>query len=148
VFAIFINDLPQHLKHCKHHLFADDLQIMLSFRPSEMAQVVKKIIQDLQNIERWAIENGLKLNAKKTKMIVIGTKNRVAAVKSREDEHPIQFMNKTLKYEKSVRNLGVIFDEVLKWTAHTNNIVKRVHFKLKHLSNFCNVLNENVKNTL
>jgi Reverse transcriptase (RNA-dependent DNA polymerase) len=108
MFSIFINDLPQ------HHLFADDLQILLSFRPSEMAQAVENINQDLKNIERWAIENGLKLNADKTKMIVIGTKNRVAAVKSREDEHPIQFMNKTLKYGNSVRNLGVIFDEELK----------------------------------
>jgi hypothetical protein len=36
----------------------------------------------------------------------------------------------------------------LTWTAHTNDIIKRVNFGLKHLSTFTCVLNEDVKKGL
>jgi hypothetical protein len=42
----------------------------------------------------------------------------------------------------------MILDERLTWTAHTNEIVERVNFRLKHLSTFRCVLNKDVKKGL
>jgi hypothetical protein len=42
----------------------------------------------------------------------------------------------------------MVLDERLTWTAHTNDIVKRVNFRLKHLSPFRYILNEDVKKGL
>jgi hypothetical protein len=104
----------------------------LSFKPSEAKKAVNKINADLQRSYEWACMNGLSMNVEKTKI----------------SDYPIKFIDKTLRFEENVRNLGAIIDENLTWTAHTNDIVKKVHFKLKHLSTFRNVLNEDVKKNL
>jgi hypothetical protein len=69
-------------------------------------------------------------------------------VKAYVDGNPIRFMGTSLKFQGSVRSLGMVLDEGLTWTAHTNDIVKRVNFRLKHLSTFRHVLKEGVKKKL
>jgi hypothetical protein len=39
-------------------------------------------------------------------------------------------------------------DENLTWTAHTNDVVEKVHFRLKRLATFRHVLKEDVKKNL
>jgi hypothetical protein len=72
-FSIFINDMPTCLKFCRHHMFADDCQIYLSFSPNEVAWAVQGINTELRSVELWAERNGLKLNAQKTQMICTKT---------------------------------------------------------------------------
>jgi retron-type reverse transcriptase len=50
LFSIFINDMPACLKFCRHHMFADDCQIYLSFSPNKMAGAVKCINSDLRSV--------------------------------------------------------------------------------------------------
>jgi hypothetical protein len=57
-------------------------------------------------------------------------------------------MGTYLEFQEIVRSLGMVLDERLTWTVHTNDIVKRVNFRLKHLSTFQYVLNEHVKKRL
>jgi hypothetical protein len=54
----------------------------------------------------------------------------------------------TLEFQESFMSLGMVLDEKLTWTAHTNNIVKSVNFRLKQLSIFRYVLNQDVKKGL
>jgi hypothetical protein len=39
----FFNALPVCLKFCRHHMFADDCQIYLSFSPNEVARAVEGV---------------------------------------------------------------------------------------------------------
>jgi hypothetical protein len=57
-------------------------------------------------------------------------------------------MGTSLKFQENVRSLRMVLDEKLTWTAHTNDIVKRVNFRVKHVSTFGYVLNEDVKKGL
>jgi hypothetical protein len=117
-------------------MFADDFQIYFSFSPNEVARAVESVNTDLRSVELWAEGNGLKLNAQKTQMICMGTSRGVRSVKAYVNSNPIQFMGTSLEFQESVRSLGMVLDEKLTWTAHTNEIVKRVNFRLKHLSTF------------
>jgi hypothetical protein len=69
-------------------------------------------------------------------------------VKVYVNSNPIQFMGTSLEFQENVKSLGMVLDERLTWTAHTNDIVKRVNFRLKHLSTFRYFLNEDVKKGL
>jgi len=60
LFIIFINDLPDHLKHTYTHLYAKDTAIYHS--ASTSAELKDKISADLLNIEIWCVANKLTLN--------------------------------------------------------------------------------------
>jgi hypothetical protein len=77
-------------------------------------------------------------------MICMGTNREIRSVKANVNSKPIQFMGTSLEFQEIVRILGMVLDERLTWTVHTNDIVKRVNFRLKHLSTFRYVLNEHV----
>jgi hypothetical protein len=61
----------------RHHMFADDYHIYLSFSPKEVARAVEGVNTDLRSAELWAERNGLKLNSQKTQMICMGTSRGV-----------------------------------------------------------------------
>jgi hypothetical protein len=60
-------------------------------------------------------------------------------------DNPIHSMGTYLEFQESVRSLVIVLDERLTWTAHMNDIVKRVNFRLKHLYTFRYFLNLDVK---
>ena len=73
--------------------------------------------------------NKLKLNRDKTEFIVIHDKHRPSP--------PIDnFMIANVKVNSvaSARNIGVIFDDVMKLEQHVNNVCKSAFFHIKNLS--------------
>ena len=70
IFPLYINDLPQSLRHMLHHLFADDVQLYYSSSEADLPDAEHKINEDISSICAWARENGLLLNASKTQAIV------------------------------------------------------------------------------
>jgi hypothetical protein len=75
-------------------------------------------------------------------------KRGVRSVKAYINSNPIQFMGTSLEFQNSLKSLGMVLDERLTWTTHTTDIVKRANFRLKHLSTFRCVLNEDVRKML
>jgi hypothetical protein len=69
----------------------------------------------------------------------MGSRRGVRCVKASVNSIPIQFMGTSLKFQ----SLGIVLDE-----RHTNDMLKKVNFRLKNLSTFRYVLNENVKKGL
>ena len=72
LFSIYINDISTTLRHCRHHLYADDLQIYIHFRPNAIKENIDRINLDLASISSWSRIFGLRLNAEKTQSIIIG----------------------------------------------------------------------------
>ncbi|KAJ4433243.1 hypothetical protein ANN_15502 [Periplaneta americana] len=69
LFMIYINDVTKMIKHCKYHMYADDLQIYLHFHPDETSDAVNKINEDLNSISLWSHKFGLRLNPEKSQAI-------------------------------------------------------------------------------
>ena len=57
------------------HMYADDTQLDLKFKPQEYNRAILKIEECLVEIRAWMSENLLKLNDSKTEFMVIGKTN-------------------------------------------------------------------------
>ncbi len=64
-FIIFMNELPECIKHCKFGLYADDTVLV---NASKKTNDIKDILQQhLTLVYKWLTLNQLHLNVKKTK---------------------------------------------------------------------------------
>ena len=73
LFGLFIRDLSTVLKHCECTQYADDTQIYLHAYSSDLDKAITLIKQDAQAVAAWALRNGLELNARKTKAMIVGS---------------------------------------------------------------------------
>jgi len=82
-----------------HHLYADDTQLFLSFRPPDFDSSVTHLQNALQHISSWMTANLLTLNSSKTEFLFIGLQQQLTKIH-----------NCSLNTTDSARNLGFIFD--------------------------------------
>jgi len=90
-----------------HHLYADDTQLSLSFRPPDFDSSVTHLQNDLQHLSSWMTANLLTLNSSKTEFLLIGLQQQL-----------IKIHNCSLNTTDSARNLSFIFDSHLQYHCH------------------------------
>jgi ribonuclease P/MRP protein subunit RPP40 len=147
LFTILAADFRNCLKNMKFHQYADDLQTYLSSKLDNMPNTVKCINEDMQNISQYSANNGLKLNYDKCKFMVIGSSRNIAKFNNL-DLPPITLDNHILDREKSLKNLGVIFDEQMSWVKHINKVVCKAYGSLRSLYRFKRFLSVTAKKSL
>lgn len=140
LFTMFINDLPTVLSHCNFHIYADDVQLYLSFPIGMVEDSVAKINDDLRSIMKWSAQNALTLNPEKTKIIPISKHQPCLSNFS-----PIELYSTHVEYVTQVRNLGIIFNSELTWNNHICAIVSKIYASLRGLSVSKAVLPTDVK---
>lgn len=128
LFSLYINDLPSKVKFSKCHLFADDVQLHASGIVSEIDDLISGVNLDLSVIHKWALENKLTLNPKKSQCIFIHRTNIHTSSLSSLYLGGEEVMRCT-----SVKNLGVHFDEKLSWSVHVSNVCSKVRSSLRRL---------------
>jgi hypothetical protein len=64
-----MNDIGSAIKECEYYLFADDA--LLSSWGTSVQYFTEKLNRDLKNLSNWLKFNKLKLNARKTKYIIM-----------------------------------------------------------------------------
>jgi len=74
LFSIYVNDLPSILSECEVYLYADNVQIYVSRPVTEIHACVRISNKMLSLVEKWATENSLGINPKKSKCLGIGKK--------------------------------------------------------------------------
>ena len=121
LFLIFINDLPQCLKHCKSILYADDTLLYYAGRTENDLQV--KINEDLNSLSQWLNNNLLTLNYEKTKFMVFANKKQSTKV-------DITIENKKVLQETSFNYLGVTLSSDLTWHNHIDNMIAKINQRL------------------
>lgn len=128
LFSLFINDLPCVLKFCKIHLFADDVQIYLCSNNVSITELARLINLDLQNIFQWSERNLLPLNPVKSHVMFF---NRS---RNNPDLLPLIVIdNQTIGYVDKISNLGIIFQNDLKWNSQINSMCSKIYIGLRHL---------------
>ena len=116
LFIIYINDLPQISNLAKHIYFADDANLIISTDTFEQLEVMVNEILTL--IIDWATNNGLKLNASKTKYMIFTNK--------KTDDIAIYMGGERLKQSDHEKFLGVIIDTKLNWAHHIRHLATKV----------------------
>lgn len=113
LFSMYINDLPPRLRYSSIHIYADDVQLYLSFAKPEIRQGFLKINEDLGIISNWAHANYLNINPKKSNCILISNRNHNIIT----EEH-ILIGEQHIQLVEKAKNLGITFNNSLTWTDH------------------------------
>ena len=124
MFLLYINDLPNDLKHTTAGLYADDTQIYAA--SDNYDELVNLLNSDLQNISKWLLHNKLQHHATKTKLMSIGSPYNI---RNKIGNKLVIFNNKPLVRFQSFKCLGVELDRLdkhISWGAHINSICKKV----------------------
>ena len=80
LFIIYINDVPSVVLHCKIQLYAYDTLLHVS--SSSISDIESMLSEDLKHIIEWLNNNFLYLNCSKSKVMLIGSHQRLALVDS------------------------------------------------------------------
>lgn len=126
IYLLPLGELIQQFSDISYHLYADDLQLYCSFKPSE-PQRLASLTNCLSKIKLWLSENSLQLNSTKTETLVVAPDTIVPLI----TQH---LGNLSSSVKKSLRNLGVIFDEGMSLERHMNQLVKNCNFHLRNIS--------------
>ena len=116
LFAIKINSISSIIPQQIHQsLFVDDVQI--AFSAHSMQQVISVLQPTINKLSKWADQNGFTFSTTKTKCIVFHPKPDFPQI-------PLLTMNRTrLPPEKTVKFLGMIWDQQLTWKPHIQNLI-------------------------
>jgi hypothetical protein len=124
LFRFHIYTLPSRLRAFETHLFADDLAIQIS---SDIEKRLSLNIIESESraeiafgiLERFAEDNILPVNGKKTKAMLIHT--AVAPTKPR-----LKFKGQPIDYVNSFRYLGVIISTKLGWGTFISERIRKI----------------------
>lgn len=147
LFTILLNDLNDFVGNCKFHLYADDSQIYITGKITDILELINRLNSDLLNIFNFSESNNLSLNIGKCKYMFIGSKNNLSIIDGM-NLPPILMAGKPLKRVKEAYDLGVLLNENLTWENHYNNIISKAYGKLKAAYLAKNFLNKNSKITV
>lgn len=141
LFSIYTFDLPSCIKHCKIHLYADDVQLYRACTISQVDESINSINEDLRSFTIWCSNNGLKVNPNKTNALCIGNERQRDIIRL----ETLWLNNVQINWVESAKNLGLFIDQSLSFNQHINHISKTSYFKLKSLYHLKNQLSEQTK---
>ena len=119
LFSVFINDLPNVLPSDSIALFADDTAIyIVSNNLISLNSALQRCL-DLANL--WMMNNGLQLNASKTKCMLLHSTRKTVNTRLSLiiNGAPIQQV-RVFKY------LGVMINDTLTWSDHIDMVCRKV----------------------
>lgn len=144
LFSIYTSDLPSVIHNCNVHLYADDVQLTLSFDVADTNIALRHLNEDLNRISEWSCDLGMTLNANKSCVLFIGNP-RILNNLAKFNFSTIHINNVEIPSKEYTKNLGVIFDSHLCFEQHVSNILRTCYIKLKTLFAFKYLLSEKVK---
>ncbi|CAM4511130.1 unnamed protein product [Leuciscus chuanchicus] len=109
-----------------YHCYADDTQLFLSFQPDDPT-VAARVSSCLADISTWMKEHHLQLNLAKTELLVL------PANPSLQHDFTVQLESSLITPSRSVRNLGVTFDDQLTFTDHISKTARSCRFALHNI---------------
>ena len=128
-----------------YHLYADDTQLYISFKPAGFHQSSETLSSAFSDIVSWTHNNKVMLNPSKTELLLIGTSQQR---KKLSDVTSISLGNTTIPVSTSARNLGFIFDSDMSLTSQVNLVCKSSHFHIRDIRRIRNLIPLSIAITL
>ena len=126
LFSAFINDLPSILPQDSTVLFADDTTIYIVSDSLPTIQSSLQLCLDLANL--WLQRNGLRINAAKTKSMLIHSSRKVV-----DGNLTLKIDDRSVECVRSFKFLGVVVNDTLTWADHIDMVCKKVSRSLNLL---------------
>ncbi len=127
MYVCYSNDVGTVIQFCRFHAYADDLQLYHSAEVSDLHKCYDEINADLRHIAEWARKNGLKLNPKKSQVMLI---HRLA------DNLPQPHLvidSDTVKVVPKAVNLGFVLNSRLTPVDHYTKVCQKIYWVLRSI---------------
>ena len=111
------------------HTYADDSQLYISFAASEYGERAAKLSDALSDISNWMSGSHLKLNAEKTQVMLVGTRQQLAKINSRN----MDVLGSTVPFLDTVKDLGVMLDKNLSMEGQVSTLTKSCFHQLRRI---------------
>ncbi|KAI5638186.1 reverse transcriptase (RNA-dependent DNA polymerase) domain-containing protein [Phthorimaea operculella] len=133
LYSVYTCDLLSCLKYGSAHMYADDTQLIMhtALDRSSILQAVEHLNRDITSIVEWSLKNDLVLNAQKCSYILLGTKHQVETVQSVSPN--IVVGSQKITEISPNRNLGLLFDNSLKFEQHVNSKIGKCYYALNQI---------------
>ena len=118
-----------------HHQFADDTQVHLALRSSDIQKGLTLLADCTATVKQWYLVNGLLLNANKSEAICLGTSSQLRAATD-----TVTVAGTKLPVSEEIRSLGVIIDRRLTFESHISGVVKSCNYHLRALQHIRHLL--------
>jgi Reverse transcriptase (RNA-dependent DNA polymerase)/Endonuclease-reverse transcriptase len=144
LFILYINDLPENLKDVLVKIFADDT--LISAFGKTYKEAASKINSKLQITNTWLEKNKVKLNAEKSKcMVLTKSKRSFTALQPDIIRFPIVINETNLEIVHIMKYLGVMIDSNLKFNDHVSYVIKKAGTKINYLCRISKKLSKKTK---
>lgn len=145
LYILYTFDLCKVLKYCQTQSYADDNQIIHTFDPSYYGEVAANVNEDLRNVLEYSKKHNLRLNARKTQVMLFAPPNSTQFLKSY-----LQFEldGQDLSFTETAKNLGVLLDTSLRFSQYISNLSQKSYLALKTLYANKHILNFKVRKKL
>lgn len=117
LFLLYINDLPNILKH-KCILFADDISIVIE-KCNESYE--NKINDTIKSVVLWLEDNNLQVNLNKTKYMQFYNKC------GKKIKLNIKYNEIEIEESHTIKFLGILLDSHCDWTAHVDMVCNKLN---------------------
>ena len=141
LFLIYINDLHTAITYSVTRHFADDTNLLIINKSPK--QLKKRLNIDLHKLAKWLKANKISLNASKTEMLIFRHPN-----KKINYELKIKLDGKKIFPSKYVKYLGILIDEHLNWSSHSNFLASKLSRANGMLSKIRHYVNNNTLRTI
>ena len=133
LFSIYIRSVTFLLDSLgvSYHMYADDLQIYFNFDSNRIDELKSRVSLILDAISKWTSLYKLKLNIKKTHIMIFGPNATVD--NTRQKFGSINFNAHLLTPCDEAKNLGVWLDYKLDFNKHITTLIQACNFRLHNL---------------
>ena len=115
----------------RYHLYADDKQVYMSVRISEVDAARQRLTQCIKDIRDWCASRRLRLNASKTELVWFGM--RASLQKMSLLDLILSVDADIVTPTTFVRDLGVYLDNQLTMKKHISLLTRTCYFHLRRL---------------
>ena len=124
LFLMYINGIQSELQHSKMTMFADDM--VFYCHENSPTNLQSKLNADLAAITSWLHDNKLTLNVTKSKLLVIGGRNKL----SQFNDIALVANNHQLENVTKFKYLGVIINQHLSCHDHIEQLQSKIAKRL------------------
>ena len=128
IFIFYINDIISVIRHLKINMYADDCILYTS--GNDWTKMIAKIQPEIDNVQRWYDNNLLKVSIKKSKVLLIGSRNKLGKVDMTKN---IKIGDTPLPFTKKYKYLGVTLNNEMTLSYYLSDTKETVMNRLFNL---------------
>ena len=119
LFIFYINDIISVIRTMKINMYADDCILFTS--GNDWQKMLETMQPEIDNIQRWYDNNMLKVNVSKSKVMLLGSRNKLGKI---DLSQQLKIGDFSLPFCKKYKYLGVILDNEMSLTNLLSDVKK------------------------